>query len=747
MPDSIGPYRIVRQIGRGGMGVVYEARDERLQRAVAIKTILPSTDPQMRDRFLREARSAAAVSHPHICQLFEIGEHDGDPFLAMELLHGESLATHLGRGALPTAEAVSLTLGILSALEALHRRGIVHRDLKPSNVFLTEHGVKLLDFGLARPVSFDMDTTSLSLPGILLGTPRYMAPEQARGVEVDSRVDVFAAGAVLFEMLSGKPAFDGASPVEVLHAVLHDQPPALVGSLAVVDVDRVIQRALAKRPEERFQTADEMARELRTCLSRGDMGSAAVARATTRLIVLPFKILRADPSVDFLAYSLPDAITVSLAGLDSLVVRSSLTAARFAAPDVDLAAVASQANVDAVVTGSLLHAGGRIRVNVQLVETPSGTVLWSHALQVPLDDLFSIQDSVCSAVVDALALPLSSREQRQLHRDVPASPEAYAHYLQANRLSDSTSHWQEACDLYRRAVDNDPSYAPAWARMARCLRVMGKYGRGPEAIGHLAAAEEAFQRAFQLNPDLSLAHNLYTYIEVDSGRALQAMTRLLAQVRQRASDPELYAGLVHACRYAGLLDASVAAFQRAQRLDSTIRTSVANSYFMNGEFARAIETDVEQPPYLTMLSLIAMDRSHEALAVCRSAMARAPENAHLRVVLDGLAAGLEGREEEGRQAIGGLLAYPAFSDPEGLYYWAHALASLRDTEGALNLLERAVHSGFHCARAFETTPQLDPLRMLPRFGGIVARARAAQAIAARAFADADGYRLLGLRLP
>ena len=747
MLDSIGPYRIVRQIGRGGMGVVYEARDERLQRAVAIKTILPSTDPLMRDRFLREARSAAAVSHPHICQLFEIGEHDGDPFLAMELLQGESLASRLARGALPTGEAVSLSLGILSALEALHRRGIVHRDLKPSNVFLTEHGVKLLDFGLARPVSFDTETTSLSLPGILLGTPRYMAPEQVRGVEVDARADIFAAGAVLFEMLSGKPAFDGASPVEILHAVLHDQPPALVGSLAVVDVDRVIQRALARRPEERFQTADEMARELRTCLSRGEMGSAAVARATTRLIVLPFKILRADPSVDFLAYSLPDAITVSLSGLDSLVVRSSLTAARFATPDVDLAVVANQANVDAVVTGSLLHAGGRIRVNVQLVETPSGTVLWSRALQVPLDDLFSIQDSVCSAVVDALALPLSSRERRQLHRDVPASPEAYAHYLQANRLSDSTSHWQEACDLYRRAVDSDPSYAPAWARMARCLRVRGKYGRGPEAIGHLAAAEEAFQRAFQLNPDLSLAHNLYTYTEVDSGRALQAMTRLLAQVRHRTGDPELYAGLVHACRYAGLLDASLAAFQRAQRLDPTIRTSVANSYFMNGEFSRAIETDVEQPPYLTMLSLIAMDRSHEALALCRSARARAPENAHLSVVLEGLAAGLEGRDEEGRQAIGELLAFPAFSDPEGLYYWAHALARLRDTDGSLNLLERAVNSGFHCTRAFETTPQLDPLRTSPRFGQIVARARAAQAIAARAFADADGYRLLGLRHP
>src|SRR5690606_22544256 len=221
--------------------------------------------------------------------------------------------------------------------------------------------------------------------------------------------------------------------IEVLHAVLNEQPPALVGSLAVVEVDRVIQRALAKQPADRYQTADEMARDLRACLSRISPDEGASVRAVTRLIVLPFRILRPVPSVDFLAYSPPDAITVSLSPLESLVVRSSLTAARYA-PDSDLTVVAREANVDAVVTGTLLHAGGLIRVSVQLVDAPSGTVRWSHTLQVPLDDLFSIQDAVASAVVDALELPLSTREQRQLQQDVPANPAAYAHYLQANRL-------------------------------------------------------------------------------------------------------------------------------------------------------------------------------------------------------------------------------------------------------------------------------------------------------------------------
>jgi serine/threonine protein kinase len=260
---------------------------------------------------------------------------------------------------MPPSEAISLAIAMLSALTALHRRGIVHRDLKPSNVFLTPHGVKLLDFGLARPLSLDAETTSLTMPGILLGSPRYMAPEQARGEEVDARADLFAVGAVLFEMLSGRPAFNRATAIEALHAVLHEQPPALVGSLAVVELDRVIQRALAKSPGDRYQTADDMGKDLRACLSRGELAASPVVRATTRLIVPPFRLLRPDPAIDFLAFSLADAITVSLSALDSLVVRSSLAAPRFAEGSPDLRALASEANVDAIVTGTLLHAAGR----------------------------------------------------------------------------------------------------------------------------------------------------------------------------------------------------------------------------------------------------------------------------------------------------------------------------------------------------------------------------------------------------
>ena len=678
MPQRIGHYSIVRQIGRGGMGVVYEAIDERLQRPVAIKSILPASDPQLRERLVREARTAAAVSHPHICQLFEIGEHEGEPFIAMELLEGQSLADRLEQGPLQPAEAISTAVDVLAALDALHRRAIVHRDLKPSNVFLSTHGVKLLDFGLARPVDrAALDTTALTLPGMLMGTPRYMSPEQARGHELDPRTDLFAIGVLLFEMLSGRPAFTGPSTIELLHAVLNDQPPALVGSLAIVDADRVIQRALMKNREERYQTADEMATALRGCLARGGLSGTVTARAATRLMVLPFRLLRPDPTIDFLAFSLPDAITVSLSGLESLIVRSSLAAARYSTEHPDLKAIAGEAGVDAVVTGSLLQASGLVRISVQLVEVPSGTVLWSHSAQVPIDDMFQVQDTVCGAIVEALALPLSSREQRQLRRDVPASSEAYGHYLRANRLSASSSQWPAALEAYQRAVEADPSYAPAWARFGRCLRIMSKYGTTPEAAVWRDQAEEALQRAFRINPDLSLAHHLYTHFEVDAGRPVEAMVRLLGRVRGCSSDPELYAGLVHACRYAGLLEASVAAYQRAIRLDPAIRTSIAHTFFMAGDFARVIELDVDDPPYLTVMALYALGRRDDALNMCHRVDGRSQGNEHLLLVIDALKALLEGRIGAGRSAVSGLRSYPGFSDPEGFYVWAEIASETR----------------------------------------------------------------------
>src|SRR5215218_882104 len=272
-PDRIGRYRVERKIGEGGMGVVYAARDERLQRTVALKTIRGVDDEAARRRVWREARAAAGISHPNICQLYEVEETDDGLVLAMELLEGEPLAARLARGALSPADSSAISLEVLDALAAVHARGLIHRDLKPSNLFLTPHGVKLLDFGLARPVSTTLGTdtaTLLTEAGTIVGTPNYMAPEQVRGEALDARADLFAMAAMFFEMLSGRLAFSGATMIDVLHAVLHEQPPALSGGATVAGLDRVIHRALQKHSNDRYESALVMAAAIREVMALRD---------------------------------------------------------------------------------------------------------------------------------------------------------------------------------------------------------------------------------------------------------------------------------------------------------------------------------------------------------------------------------------------------------------------------------------------------------------------------------------------
>jgi len=276
--DTIGRYSVTGILGEGGMGVVYAAHDDRLGRPVAIKTIKGSVaDADAAERMRREARAAARVNHPAICQLYEIGEEEGELFLVMELLQGESLAARIARGPIAVPEVGSIAIGMLAGIEALHAQGLIHRDLKPSNIFLTPHGVKLLDFGLTIAVQSTTEQTGgrLTMPGTVLGTPQYAAPEQLRSEAIDTRIDIFAAGAVIYEMLAGRPPFTGKSAVEVFHAILYEQPPALTGGPAVVALDRVVSRALAKRPADRYQTAAEMTQDLRAAIVLADSGNVA----------------------------------------------------------------------------------------------------------------------------------------------------------------------------------------------------------------------------------------------------------------------------------------------------------------------------------------------------------------------------------------------------------------------------------------------------------------------------------------
>ena len=306
----------------------------------------------------------------------------------------------------------------------------------------------------------------------------------------------------------------------------------------------------------------------------------------TRLIALPFRMLRPDREFDFLIFSLPDAITTSLSGLASLVVRSSLAAARYAGDSPDLRRLASEAEVDAVLTGTLLRNGDQLRVMTQLTEVPGGAVIWSQTSNLALKDIFQLQDELVRRVVQSLAVPLSGRETRLLQTDVPMSPIAYEYYLRANHLGLDWRHYQTALALYLKCVEMDPQYAPAWARLGRIHRIIAKYGDDKQG---LERAEAAFRRALDLNPELNLTHSFYAQLETDLGRAPQAMVRLLQRTRTNGNDPNLFSGLVYACRFCGLLNASIAAHHHARRLDPLIPTSVTHTYFMAGDYQQCRE--------------------------------------------------------------------------------------------------------------------------------------------------------------
>jgi serine/threonine protein kinase/tetratricopeptide (TPR) repeat protein len=741
---TVRQYRLTRKLGEGGMGVVFEARDDRLDRLVAIKRLRPmDSHPSLKERLLREARVAAQISHPNICQVYELAEEDGELFVVMELLQGETLAARIERGTVPLGETLQTALGVLGALEALHSRGIIHRDLKPSNIFLTPHAVKLLDFGLARPHMSDSHVT-LTQPGTVVGTPRYMAPEMFGDEPLGPSADLFALGAILFEMLTGRAAFNGQTVLEVYGALLKSQPPPLVGGPDIMAVDRIIQRALAKQPRDRYPDAAAMAQEIRQALTLLDTGPRTQVRTITRLIVLPFRMLRPDPEIEFLTSGLPEAITASLMGLESLTVRSASAAARLAGDAPDLKTIATAAGVDVVLMGTLLRAADQVRVSTELVKVPEGTVLVTRSAQVALTDIFQLQDELTRQIVDALHIPLSAHDYQALRHDVSANAEAYELYLRATHIGEGASTPARLCaarDLYCRCVELDPGYAPAWARLGRVHRVLAKYAHG-NIEEDRRAAEEAFRKALELNPDLPLAHSLYTYFEIEEfGAACDAMLRLLRLAAARPADPDLYAGLVVACRFCGLLDASLAADRRARRIDPGARTSVHYTYWMLGDYEQTVLCDIEEIQTLRHAALWMGGREEEALLGIRTIESQWPTAE--RVYVTALRTAMEGDHDGCVEATRQVLAL-GFHDPEGLLFCARNLARVQAHDFAFSLLDQVVDGGFACSRSLVHDPWFDSLRAEPRFIRILHRAEGKMADAAEAFTKAGGERLLGV---
>ncbi len=464
------------------------------------------------------------------------------------------------------------------------------------------------------------------------------------------------------------------------------------------------------------------------------------AEPVIRFIALPFLIINGEERIAFLGHSLPEAVSASLAGLRSLTVRSSLLAARLAEGQPDPRHIAHEADVDMLLTGTILCDGDELRVTAELVHAPTGTLVGSHVCQAGRDNLIKVQDGLVRGIVELLRLRLTERERRVLAHNVPASPRAYEFYLRANHVQQERTfaNVSMARDLYRECLDEDPDYAPAWARVGRCYRFLEKFGQ--EGSDSLELAKWAFRRAFALSPDLPVAHNLYTPVEADSGHAQEAMARLLRCAEHHPNDPELFGGLVQACRYCGLLDESVKAHHRARHLDPRIATSVAHTFFLMGDYQRALEW---YPPgaffYLDLAVLAATGREAEAAELLDQ---RSPLGGSFPALIESLRLCLKGDHAGSLDIVRKALAARPATDPEMKFYLTRHLARGGAHANALQAIHDLASEGFFCSTALRCDPWLRPLSRLGGFQNVLDEVLGREADARALFQAAGGDKAL-----
>jgi serine/threonine protein kinase/Flp pilus assembly protein TadD len=532
--SRLGPYEILEPLGAGGMGEVYRARDARLERDVAIK-VLPAQvaqDTHALARFYREVRAVAALSHPNILAIYDIGTDQGFPYAVMELLEGQTLRRRTKQGVLEWRNALEIAQAIADGLAAAHAKGIIHRDIKPDNIFLTaDGGVKILDFGLAR-----QDTKSMTplpgaplletQPGVLLGTVAYMSPEQVRGETADARSDVFSFGCVLYEIVMGRLPFHRSTTAEMMAAILHESPPDLSqsGRARPAELDRLILRCLQKDPAQRFQSGRDLALALRN-LGQGALTGAAAgpdvlktvdfletprpavtAPLVPSLAVLPFRNLSSDAENEFFSDGLAEELIDALTKVKGLRVASRTSAFAFRGKNEDVRKIGEQLNVRTVLEGSVRKAGNRLRISAQLVNVADGYHVWSETYNRELQDVFAIQDEIAHNIANALQVILSEREKRAIEKAPTANVKAYEHYLRGRQYFHQFRRkgLEFAQQMFGHAIAIDPDYALAYTGIADCHSLLYMYF--DNRVANLQHADEASRKALELDPDLAEAH-------------------------------------------------------------------------------------------------------------------------------------------------------------------------------------------------------------------------------------------------
>ena len=498
------------------MGEVYRARDTRLGREVAIKVMAPhiAADPAMRQRFETEARAVAALSHPSIMAIHELGVVNDMPFAVMELLEGQTLRARLQSGPLSWRDAVAIAVPVTEGLAAAHVKGIVHRDLKPENIFITAEGpVKVLDFGLAlhRATAADVPTAMQTAPGTVLGTFGYMSPEQVTGGRVDGRSDIFAAGCILFETIAGRQLFGGATPQEVIAGLLHSGARDLtaVDPAAPAELKAIIARCVDREPGRRFASAGDLAMALRALLT-GSAGRAGARGAKPRgksLAILPFVNTGNDPQIEYITDGITESIINSLSQLPGLRVVPRSLVFRYKGQQTDPATIGLALNARTILTGHVVQQGELLNIQAELVDTATETQLWGERFRQKASDLLLLQEEIAWQISEALRLKLTGAQKKKLRRRATVDPEAYQEYLRGRQQwhNWSPESFSRAIEHFERALEHDPAYALAYAGLGNAYGALSYYGLMLPSEG-FPRARAAALRALELDPNLSDAH-------------------------------------------------------------------------------------------------------------------------------------------------------------------------------------------------------------------------------------------------